>query len=82
MLRRGQESYSAEDLVDDAAADESVAGVAVAGERARGISGFRDLAAAIPGARLVVLPGAWHMPPSAAWPTIARQMRAVADTNA
>jgi pimeloyl-ACP methyl ester carboxylesterase len=39
----------------------------------------RDTAAAVPGARLVVLPGAWHVPPSAVWPTIAQQMRALAD---
>jgi pimeloyl-ACP methyl ester carboxylesterase len=105
-------------------ADESLARGAVADERARGLSGFRDLAAqsrlagarchgpqlrelrkptlvmcgdadpvlrprasrdtaaAIPGARLVVLPGAWHMPPSGVWPTIAQQMRALVDTNA
>jgi pimeloyl-ACP methyl ester carboxylesterase len=42
----------------------------------------RDTAAAIPGARLVILPGVGHVPPSAAWPTLAQQMRALADTNA
>jgi pimeloyl-ACP methyl ester carboxylesterase len=39
----------------------------------------RDTAAAIPGARLVVLPGVGHALPRAAWPTIAREMRALAD---
>jgi pimeloyl-ACP methyl ester carboxylesterase len=41
-----------------------------------------DTAAAITGARLVILPGVGHVPPSAAWPTIAQQTRALADTVA
>jgi pimeloyl-ACP methyl ester carboxylesterase len=38
----------------------------------------RDTAAAVPGARLVILPG--HALPSAAWPTVAREMRTLADS--
>ncbi len=41
-----------------------------------------DTAAAITGTRLVILPGVGHVPPSAAWPTIAQQTRALADTVA
>lgn len=41
----------------------------------------RDTAAAIPGARLVVLPGVGHALPRAVWPTIAREMRALADSS-
>src|SRR4029450_12611260 len=41
----------------------------------------RDTAAAIPGARLVILPGIGHALPPAIWPTIAQQMRTLADTN-
>jgi pimeloyl-ACP methyl ester carboxylesterase len=40
----------------------------------------RDTAAAIPGARLVILPGVGHALPPAIWPTIAQQMRTLADT--
>lgn len=35
----------------------------------------RDAAAAIPGARLTVLPGVGHMPPPESWATIARAVR-------
>jgi pimeloyl-ACP methyl ester carboxylesterase len=42
----------------------------------------RDTAAAIPGARLMILPGVGHALPPAIWPTIAREMRALADTGA
>ena len=38
----------------------------------------RDTAAAIPGARLVILPGVGHALPSAVWPTIAEEMRTLA----
>jgi pimeloyl-ACP methyl ester carboxylesterase len=41
----------------------------------------RDTAAAIPGARLVILPGVGHALPPAIWPTIAHEMRTLADTN-
>ena len=42
----------------------------------------RDTAAAIPGARLVILPGVGHALPRSIWPTIAQQVRALADTSA
>jgi pimeloyl-ACP methyl ester carboxylesterase len=42
----------------------------------------RDTAAAIPGARLMILPGVGHALPRPIWPTIAQQMRALADTSA
>jgi pimeloyl-ACP methyl ester carboxylesterase len=42
----------------------------------------RDTAAAIPGARLVILPGVGHALPPAVWPTIAQEMRTLANTNA
>ncbi|GIJ61101.1 alpha/beta fold hydrolase [Virgisporangium aurantiacum] len=38
----------------------------------------RDTAAAISGARLVILPGVGHSLPSAIWPTVARELRALA----
>jgi pimeloyl-ACP methyl ester carboxylesterase len=41
----------------------------------------RDTAAAIPGARLVILPGVGHALPPAIWPVIAQQMRALADNH-
>jgi pimeloyl-ACP methyl ester carboxylesterase len=41
----------------------------------------RDTAAAVPGARLVVLPGVGHALPRAAWPVIAGEMRALADAG-
>jgi pimeloyl-ACP methyl ester carboxylesterase len=41
----------------------------------------RDTAAAIPNARLVILPGVGHIPPRPTWPTIAREMRALAETS-
>jgi pimeloyl-ACP methyl ester carboxylesterase len=44
--------------------------------------GSRDTAAAISGARLMILPGVGHAVPAAIWPTIAQEMRALADTNA
>jgi len=40
----------------------------------------RDAAAAIRGARLVVLPGVGHVPPPAAWSRIAHEIRTLADT--
>jgi len=36
---------------------------------------FRETAAAIPGARLIVLPGAGHVPPPGSWATIAGAVR-------
>jgi pimeloyl-ACP methyl ester carboxylesterase len=36
---------------------------------------FRETAAAIPGARLTILPGVGHMPPPDCWVTIARAVR-------
>lgn len=39
----------------------------------------RDTAAAIPGARLVVLPGVGHALPRPIWPTIAQEMRTLVD---
>jgi pimeloyl-ACP methyl ester carboxylesterase len=36
---------------------------------------FRETAAAIPGARLTIMPGVGHMPPPDSWPTIARAVR-------
>jgi pimeloyl-ACP methyl ester carboxylesterase len=39
----------------------------------------RDTAAAIPGARLVILPGVGHDLPAEVWPEIAAEMRALAD---
>lgn len=39
----------------------------------------RDIAAAVPGARLVVLPGVGHGLPRAVWPTVAGEMRALAE---
>jgi len=39
----------------------------------------RDAAAAIPGARLVVLPGVGHALPRAIWPAVAGEVRALAD---
>jgi pimeloyl-ACP methyl ester carboxylesterase len=41
----------------------------------------RDTAAAIPGARLVVLPGVGHALPRAVWPTVAQEMRVLADSS-
>jgi pimeloyl-ACP methyl ester carboxylesterase len=41
----------------------------------------RDTAAAIPGARPVILPGVGHVLPPAIWPPIAQEMRTLADTN-
>jgi pimeloyl-ACP methyl ester carboxylesterase len=41
----------------------------------------RDTAAAIPGARLVILPDVRHTLPPAIWPTIAQQMHALADNH-
>jgi pimeloyl-ACP methyl ester carboxylesterase len=41
----------------------------------------RDTAAAIPGARLVLLPGVGHALPRAVWPTIAQEIRALADSS-
>jgi pimeloyl-ACP methyl ester carboxylesterase len=41
----------------------------------------RDTAAAIPGARLVILPGVGHALPPPIWPVIAQQMRALADNH-
>ena len=43
--------------------------------------GSRDTAAAIPGARLMILPNVGHALPRPIWPTIAQQMRALADSN-
>ncbi len=40
-----------------------------------------DTAAAIPGARLVVLPGVGHALPPAVWPTIAQEIRVLADSS-
>jgi pimeloyl-ACP methyl ester carboxylesterase len=40
----------------------------------------RDTATAIPGARLVILPGVGHVPP-AIWPIIAQQMGGPADNH-
>jgi pimeloyl-ACP methyl ester carboxylesterase len=40
---------------------------------------FRDTAAAISGARLLILPGVGHFPARTAWPVIAGEMRALAD---
>jgi pimeloyl-ACP methyl ester carboxylesterase len=39
----------------------------------------RDTAGAIPGARLVILPGVGHALPRAIWPTIAQEVRSLAD---
>jgi hypothetical protein len=39
----------------------------------------QDTAAAIRGARLVILPGVGHLPPPAAWTRIAHEMRTLAD---
>jgi pimeloyl-ACP methyl ester carboxylesterase len=39
----------------------------------------RDTAAAVPGARLVILPGVGHALPFCRLPTVAREMRALAD---
>jgi pimeloyl-ACP methyl ester carboxylesterase len=41
----------------------------------------RDTAAAIPGARLVILPDVGHALPAVTWPLIAQQMRALADNR-
>ena len=41
----------------------------------------RDTAAAIPGARLVILPDVGHAIPPAIWPTLAQQMRDLADNH-
>jgi pimeloyl-ACP methyl ester carboxylesterase len=41
----------------------------------------RDTAAAIHGARLVMLPGVGHVPPRPMWPTIARHVRELADST-
>jgi pimeloyl-ACP methyl ester carboxylesterase len=45
-------------------------------------SGGRRIAAAVPGARYVELPGVGHDLPSAVWPTVAREVRALAETAA
>jgi pimeloyl-ACP methyl ester carboxylesterase len=42
----------------------------------------RDTAAAIPDARLVILPGLGHALPPATWPTIAQEMRTLAESRA
>ncbi|HEY1179045.1 MAG TPA: alpha/beta hydrolase, partial [Phytomonospora sp.] len=41
----------------------------------------RDLAAAVPGARLITLPGVGHDLPSAMWPRYVDEIRALADRN-
>jgi pimeloyl-ACP methyl ester carboxylesterase len=41
----------------------------------------RDTAAAIPGARLAILPGVGHALPRAVWPTIAQEMRSLAESS-
>jgi pimeloyl-ACP methyl ester carboxylesterase len=41
----------------------------------------RDTAAAIPGARLVILPGVGHDLPAEVWPEIAAELRALADRS-
>ena len=43
------------------------------------VSAARDTAKAIPGARLVILPGVGHDLPAPLWPTIAREVRQLAD---
>jgi len=42
----------------------------------------RATAAAIPGARLVILPGVGHALPLAIWPIIAQELRALSDNRA
>jgi pimeloyl-ACP methyl ester carboxylesterase len=44
-----------------------------------GIEGGRALAAAIPGAKLVTVPGMGHDLPRPLWPTIINEVRALAD---
>jgi pimeloyl-ACP methyl ester carboxylesterase len=41
----------------------------------------RDTATAIPGARLVILPGVGHALPRALWPTVAQEMRSLAESS-
>jgi pimeloyl-ACP methyl ester carboxylesterase len=53
------------------------------GDRAQGPPVQPQRAAtAIPGARLVILPGVGHALPRAIWPTIAQEMRSLVDGSA
>jgi hypothetical protein len=53
--------------------------VAEVGRLASGVSAARDIAAAIPGARLCYVPGVGHFPARAVWATYADELRALAD---
>jgi pimeloyl-ACP methyl ester carboxylesterase len=43
------------------------------------VSAAQDTAKAIPGARLLILPGVGHDLPAPLWPTIAHEVRQLAD---
>jgi len=78
VLRRRSAAYTAEDMTDDAVAVIDALGWDSAHLFGHSMGG-QDTAAAIAGARLVILPGVGHDLPAAVWPRVADEVRALAD---